>query len=172
VPEASVENDVAILLAERDIRGVLARYCRGIDRGDYDLVRECYHSDAIDEHGDVGGPIDLFISKVEGNRSYYDVRNHFICNILIDLGVDVASTETYCLGIHRRENEGQVVEEMVVGVRYCDRFERRQGTWRIAHRKTVMDWAKVHDGGRGWTPFASYDHGEDGHADPAYGFDA
>jgi hypothetical protein len=52
VPEASVENDVAILLAERDIRGVLARYCRGIDRGDYDLVRD-YHSDAIDEHGDV-----------------------------------------------------------------------------------------------------------------------
>ena len=28
----------------------------------------------------------------------------------------------------------------VVGGRYLDRFERRDGQWKIAHRLYVMDW--------------------------------
>ncbi|MEI6002085.1 hypothetical protein H3V53_34635 [Paraburkholderia bengalensis] len=33
----------------------MPRYCRGIDRIDWDLVRTCYHPDAFDEHGSSGG---------------------------------------------------------------------------------------------------------------------
>ena len=35
-------------LADRlEIRDVVYRYCRGIDRREYDLVRSCYHHDAV-----------------------------------------------------------------------------------------------------------------------------
>jgi hypothetical protein len=36
------------------IRDLLLRYARGIDRRDLDLVRSCYHADAVDEHGSYG----------------------------------------------------------------------------------------------------------------------
>ena len=39
------------LLDRNEIEEVVLRYCRGIDRRDFDLVRSCYHPDATDRHG-------------------------------------------------------------------------------------------------------------------------
>lgn len=39
------------LLDERDIREVLLRYCRGVDRCDAALIASCYHEDSLDDHG-------------------------------------------------------------------------------------------------------------------------
>ena len=49
------------LLDEAEIRRVHIRYCRGIDRMDWDLVRSCYHPDAIDRHGAYNGDVEGFI---------------------------------------------------------------------------------------------------------------
>ena len=45
-----MEAKLQQLLDEAEIRRVHIRYCRGIDRMDWDLVRSCYHPDAIDQH--------------------------------------------------------------------------------------------------------------------------
>ena len=44
--------DVALqrLLDEDAIKKVHLRYCRAIDRRDFDLLRTCYHPDAEDDH--------------------------------------------------------------------------------------------------------------------------
>jgi len=42
-----LEKAITELVDERDIRNVLTRYCRGIDRIDMELVRSCYHPDAV-----------------------------------------------------------------------------------------------------------------------------
>ncbi|HXW08993.1 MAG TPA: nuclear transport factor 2 family protein, partial [Steroidobacteraceae bacterium] len=39
------------LLARDGIHEVLARYARGVDRADAELLKSCYHADAIEEHG-------------------------------------------------------------------------------------------------------------------------
>ena len=39
------------LLDHAALRDLVMRYCRGIDRRDFALVRACYHDDAIDDHG-------------------------------------------------------------------------------------------------------------------------
>ena len=39
------------LSAYIEIKQVLYMYCRGVDRGDAELIRSVYHPDAIDEHG-------------------------------------------------------------------------------------------------------------------------
>lgn len=49
------------LLDQSEIRDVHLRYCRGVDRCDWDLVRSCYYAEAIDEHGFYRGGIDGFI---------------------------------------------------------------------------------------------------------------
>jgi SnoaL-like domain len=46
-----VDAQLAHLLDESAIRQLLARYSRAIDRRDYELLRSCYHPDAVDEHG-------------------------------------------------------------------------------------------------------------------------
>ncbi|WP_268959227.1 nuclear transport factor 2 family protein [Paraburkholderia elongata] len=46
-----------------EIREVHTRYCRGIDRMDFDLVRSCYHPDAIDRHGAYEGGVEGFIES-------------------------------------------------------------------------------------------------------------
>ena len=45
------DGELARDLAENAIRRTLYRYCRGIDRRGFELVRACYHSDALDDHG-------------------------------------------------------------------------------------------------------------------------
>ena len=39
------------LLDRIELRDLVMRYCRGIDRRDFALVRACYHDNAIDDHG-------------------------------------------------------------------------------------------------------------------------
>jgi len=46
------------LLDRQEIADVVARYCRGIDRRDFDLVRTCYHPDGTDRHTGFLGGID------------------------------------------------------------------------------------------------------------------
>src|SRR4051812_49257879 len=53
---------VSRLRDESEIRAVVARYARGMDRGDHDLVRSCYHADATDAHGDFNGDIESFLA--------------------------------------------------------------------------------------------------------------
>ena len=61
---------------------------------------------------------------------------------MIEVAGDVAYCESYAMASHRSEREG-VEYDLVVGVRYVDRFERREGVWKIAHRKAVQDWNRI-----------------------------
>src|SRR3546814_19209297 len=45
--------------------------------------------------------------------------------------------------------------DILIGGRYIDRFERRDGVWRIAHRTGLLDWrqdTKADDGQLSQTP--------------------
>jgi len=45
-------SDALQRLVDKDqIRDLMSRYARGVDRGDWDLVRDTYHTDATDDHG-------------------------------------------------------------------------------------------------------------------------
>ena len=69
---------------------------------------------------------------------------HALSNILIEVAGDRARAETYCHAFHEFDGDGGGGgcggREMVVGGRYLDYLERREGAWRIAHRTYVMDW--------------------------------
>src|ERR1035437_9239359 len=77
VPAMNVQR----LLVEAEIREVLFRYCRGIDRLDEELVRSCYHPDAIDSHGNFEGDVDEFVMWAFGLLRRYSITMHFLGNI-------------------------------------------------------------------------------------------
>ena len=53
------------LLNKERIKDNLVSYCRGVDRREWDLVREAYHPDAYDDHGGYKGNVDGFMEWLE-----------------------------------------------------------------------------------------------------------
>ena len=72
------------LLNKERIKDTLVSYCRGVDRREWDLVREAYHSDAYDDHGGYKGNVDGFIEWLERRHQTIEQSMHFIGNCKID----------------------------------------------------------------------------------------
>jgi hypothetical protein len=146
-------REVDALLAERAIHDVVLRYCRGIDRRQFDLVRDCYHPDAIDEHGDFTGTVDAFIEHATRSLLAFESTTHLTGNVLVELdpeNVRRARCETYAIAIHRlAARDARPARDHVIGLRYVDGFEQRDGRWRIATRICVFDWTRT-DPVTGW----------------------
>jgi hypothetical protein len=110
-----------------------------VDRLDPEMIKSAYHPDGYDDHGDLKGSVDEFVADlVPLLRSNYVSTSHNICNQLIDLDGDRAFVESYLIAVHVTESDGNQWQEIVFG-RYVDRFERRDGDWRIVHRVVVID---------------------------------
>jgi 3-phenylpropionate/cinnamic acid dioxygenase small subunit len=138
---------VGRMLDEHAIAKVVYRYCRGIDRRDFDAVRDCYHSDATDDHGPFDGGVEEFVEWCKGVLADFTGTMHFIGNVLVDIDEDdpdVARSEAYAVTYHRIAARGDRPErDYVVAVRYVDRFERRNGRWAIAVRRCSLDWCRM-----------------------------
>lgn len=135
--------DVEGLVARAEIADVLARYVHAVDRGDWDLLRSCYHADAYDDHGPYKGDVDGLVRFVTGLADRLLSTTHQLGQQLVEVDPPggVARAETYCLGWYRRRSASTGTEYSVAqGVRYLDLFEHREGRWAIARRTVVMDW--------------------------------
>lgn len=136
------------LLDKDQIHEVICRYARGVDRGDEDLIRSAYHTDAYDDHVDYRGNIDGFILWLRERFKGFENSMHFLGNCLIEFaGPDVAMAETSYASRRLRKPRGNEADglgpnDMICQQawgRYLDRMERRNGEWRIAKRITVTD---------------------------------
>jgi hypothetical protein len=162
-------SEVIQLLDEAAVRRVHLDYCRGIDRRDWDLVRSCYHPDAIDYHGPFTGGVEEFIQWGKDVLDSVETTTHFTGNQRVDVDDDVAWHEAYVIAFHRfKAQEAEPAVDWVINVRYLDRMERRDGEWRIADRFVIHDSDRrdlvAGDGaiGSGWT------QGIPGPEDPSY----
>jgi SnoaL-like domain len=139
------DNFLDELQARVEIADTLKRFIRGIDRQDWALARSTYHDDAVDEHGFFRGPADEFLAIVARLHEHQDHSMHMMTNMLIEFTArDRALVETYCLVFQRFGPGAAGVAPGSKGVRkmatarYIDRFEARQGEWRVAHRTLVF----------------------------------
>ena len=138
-------NEVALqeLLDREAIRAAMLRYCRGVDRADADLLQSAYHDDAVDEHGMATFEGTGIGPGIVGLVSRSRVSLHQVTNQLIELqGPDRAGSETYFTAWQSMDRDGE--EWMLVALgRYVDRFEKRSGEWRIAHRLVVVEYTNL-----------------------------
>lgn len=139
-------NDLELLLAERDIRNVVLRYCHGVDRGDADLIRGCYHPGSVDVHGRYDGDGPSFADhavKVLGER--YRSTSHTVPNIRIEFESSTsAHVASSFVAYHLADSPVSEAHLYVFAGRYVDRFEKRDNEWRISHRVVVRDWSVRH----------------------------
>lgn len=80
------------------------------------------------------GFISQALSKLRAGGRYF----HAICNLSIDLDGDRAAVESYFIAL--QVTAAAPTRETFLAGRYVDRFEQREGEWRIAARTVVYDW--------------------------------
>jgi len=141
-------------LADREaIRDCLYRYCRGIDRCDADLLRSAYWPDGLDSHAVPGKPplnAYDFIGRVMPKLEMMQRTQHQITNSLIRIDGDNANVESYFWAVHQEHRDGELQDVHAAG-RYLDRFTKRNGEWRIAHRHVLIDWFRVGEKSSDWS---------------------
>jgi hypothetical protein len=151
----SVTAGLRRLWDKEEIRSAMYRYARGVDRRDYDLVRSAYHPDAYDDHGNYKGDVDGLIEWISRRHAVIEQSMHIIGHTHVEfLSDDVAIAESYVVCPQRYPAEaGETIMAWVGDVelspdqrlrvvmysRMNDRFERRQGEWRIARRIVVIE---------------------------------
>ena len=138
-------------LDRSEISDVLARYARGIDRADGELLKTCYHADAIEEHaGNYEGNAHEYIDQAIPRVMQMGAMQHLIGSSHYDFDGDTARVETYVWTFVRFTNDAGDEVDTFTGGRLVDRFEKRSGEWKIAHRWTVLDWNRDTPSAEGW----------------------
>jgi hypothetical protein len=150
-----------VALEDREaIRQLIYYKARATDRADPAAEARAFGGGV--PYADRKGPAEL-LGSAEGRaaliRDKMEGTHHQIGNIIIDLRGNVAFTETYCTAYHRshptadsndflfgpevrerlEEDEGR--NDLVIGLRYLEKFEKRDGEWRICERRLVYDWS-------------------------------
>jgi hypothetical protein len=138
-------------------------------------VRSCYHPDATDSHGSFSGPLDEFCVWVERVLRRYGSTMHLLGPPAVDVTATdadgtptVAAVETYGLAVHRTPG-GPPEHNLVTGFRFVDRFECRDGEWRIARRVAVTEWSQVVSEATWWPLAPGLLTGARDRTDPVYG---
>ena len=161
------------LLDKQALHELINSYCVAADRHDYDKMRALYHEDAVDDHGAFfKGPAMDFIDQLPAIQDPMRILHHNITTVNIRLDGDYAEGEVYVLAYHQVEAENAPID-LLIGGRYFDRYEKRDGVWKYIERAVVADWATVNDPSTVVLdhPLLEGSHiGQPGEDDPSYAF--
>ncbi|HEX4375691.1 MAG TPA: nuclear transport factor 2 family protein [Steroidobacteraceae bacterium] len=131
------------LLAESEIKDLHLRFCRANDRRDEELMRSCFHPDAVIQlHEKLDVEAFLALGRMVLGR--FTVTWHTTGNQLVEVNGDVAWAEQYTTSSHRiaADDKGPERDFIAYG-RYIDRAEKRSGVWRFAQRTMLLDFTRT-----------------------------
>ena len=134
------------LNSRAEIAEVVLRYVRAVDRCDEALLRSCFHPDARHIHGTFEGLSADFCGYAIALCRKVVATHHQLGPSSIEIAGEAAYVETYFTSHHRFGEVppagGQPHEDRFMGGRYVDRFERRDGAWKIAERRGLNEWLR------------------------------
>jgi hypothetical protein len=143
-------NDVEVaafrdLLDRQAINDNMLRYCRAVDRFDLELLKSTYWEDGTDDHGQYIGPPHPFAESVVASKGMYESLYHLTGPMLIEMKGHQARAETwfFCVMIFNNttDNAGR---DFLLGGRYKDLYEKRNGQWKVLRRTCIWDWNQDH----------------------------
>jgi hypothetical protein len=136
--ESTLTARLEYLIAKEELHDLNMRYCRAADRTDIELWRTVFHADATDDHGIFRGNAwefgDMILPLM---RERFAGTHHFIGNERFVIEGDRAEGEVSVFSLKSPKSNPRQAE--LVTARYLDRYERRNGEWRISHRQAVVD---------------------------------
>ena len=164
--------DIEEIGARLEIQQVLTAYCRGVDRRDSELIKSAYFPDAIDDHAMFFGKGSEFAAWIDDimEQSDWEGYQHHLTHSYIEYHGDWAGVESYYLAFHPTPDKTNNKTSLLwAGGRYLDRFELRDGVWKIALRRCTMDWSRDVSGDDLWQAIHSFPELGKGRDDVSYG---
>jgi hypothetical protein len=142
---SEVSGKIQEILDKESIRDLVHIYCRAADRHDHELMRTLYHEDAHDDHGSFfKGKAMEFIDLLPEIQKSMGILHHNVTTHNIHLKGNKAEGETYILAFHQVLTDDQQFD-VLIGGRYFDEYEKRNGIWKFSSRAVDADWAYVND---------------------------
>ena len=135
----SLEQRLDWLETRLALQDLVSDYCLGFDKRDMERFLAIWWPDAVWE---IGPPFGDFVGHEGVVHAVEDIlwpawgaSTHYTTNLRVTpVNADVIEgiSDVYCIG---NSSEGQA---QTVAATYRDRFERRDGVWKIARRKVTM----------------------------------
>ncbi|MEN3950909.1 nuclear transport factor 2 family protein [Iodidimonas sp. SYSU 1G8] len=156
------------VIDDYEIRQLLYRYTRGVDRGDAELVSSVYDVESTDDHGGYKGPgKDFGPYVVKALAEHTDATMHTLNQSIIDIHHETAKAETYFVAYHvRTDGDAQYLDRF--GGRYLDKLKKRNGEWSIIKRVVVRDWSTTDKIEGSYYKAESFENGKRSKDDLAY----
>jgi SnoaL-like domain len=152
-------------LDREEIRGLIYRYCRAVDRLDVELGQSIWHDDGVADYG-----ADIYQGSGRGLIDFICAQHrralrhsHQMSNILITLEGDRAGSESYVTATLRVQS-GDQQRQITVWSRYVDQWSRRGGRWGLDKRVMIRDFDEM----RAVDAISESDRGRRDRDDPSY----
>jgi hypothetical protein len=124
----TLDQDIARLTAIGPVKDIQLRYCRGLDRLDWDLVPSCFHPDAVHDLGPFRGTVEQFVAWTSGVLTTFQSTTHFSGQQRVDLDGDTAWAEQNVRAYHRiPATNNEPAADWIMNLRYVDRMTCRDG---------------------------------------------
>jgi len=125
------------LIAESEVRRLLATYAHNLDYGKVDANAELLSAAKFNVAGTIVEGRDGIAAFLRNNLQYHvdDTPRtwHAISNVLIDVASETTASSVCYFTVHQ-ELPGLPLQPIVTG-RYTDTFELHDGAWRFASRE-------------------------------------
>jgi hypothetical protein len=169
--DSPTSREIEEFLAKQELHELTARYCRGIDRADEAILLSVWHTDATVDYGFMKGSAKEFSQMMTAMNEQIVRTIHCVSNELFEVDGKFATGESYLFSISTRRIDGKEMDTLVGG-RYLDRFELRDGEWRLLHRTFIMDWNMNQPSTGEWSGDGRFgvltNHGRRDKSDPVY----
>ncbi len=132
-----------LLLDERDIIALAARYCRALDTKNWSQLDEVFLPDATAVLGAPNQLVgrDAIVDRIRTALDYLDDSQHLVGNHEMTVDGDTGTHRCYLQAQHIRAVADGSPNYMIAG-RYEDRVQRTPNGWRIAHRTLTVMWSE------------------------------
>jgi hypothetical protein len=130
------------LMTRAEIVDVVQTWALARDTGDWERLATTFHPGAKMTATWFHGPFEAFVEMAKASWAKGSRSQHVLGGTLVDQRGERAIVQTRMTIMARGQIDGVAVDVACHG-RFYDRFERREGAWKIAERRLVYEKDRV-----------------------------
>ena len=144
VPETDLATRLDVVESKLAVTDLIHACAYANDRRDMDGLLACFWPESTTKYGAYEGGSAGFFAFARPVIEGYKHAAHHISNVVVEVDGDRAMAQSYYFAHHRRAAQiGDGEEDAFFEGRYLDLLERRDGVWKIIHRRGLADHSAV-----------------------------